>query len=116
MNRLYFGDCLTVMQEHMNLGSVDLIYLDPPFNSNRDYNAIYKDETGRPLPDQIDAFCDLWEMDDERERVLRMMPVLMREAGIDDQAAEFWRLWMNALRHTQHAFWPTCPTWSSGYW
>ena len=101
MNRLYFGDCLTVMQEHMNLGSVDLIYLDPPFNSNRDYNAIYKDETGRPLPDQIDAFCDLWEMDEERERVLRAMPVLMREAGIDDQAAEFWRLWMNALRHTQ---------------
>ena len=101
MNRLYFGDCLTVMQEHMNLGSVDLIYLDPPFNSNRDYNAIYKDETGRPLPDQIDAFCDLWEMDEERERVLRTMPVLMREAGIDDQAAEFWRLWMNALRHTQ---------------
>lgn len=101
MNRLYFGDCLTVMQEHMNLASVDLIYLDPPFNSNRDYNAIYKDETGRPLPDQIDAFCDLWELDEERERVLRTMPVLMREAGIDDRAAEFWRLWMNALRHTQ---------------
>ena len=101
MNRLYYGDCLTVMQEHMNLGSVDLIYLDPPFNSNREYNAIYKDETGRPLPAQIDAFCDMWEMDEERERVLRMMPVLMREAGLDDQAAQFWRLWMNALRHTQ---------------
>ncbi len=101
MNRLYYGDCLTVMQEHMALGSVDLIYLDPPFNSNRAYNAIYKDESGRPLPDQIDAFCDLWEMDEERERVLRTMPVLLREAGVDDRAAEFWRLWMNALRHTQ---------------
>ena len=101
MNRLYYGDCLTVMQEHMNLGSVDLIYLDPPFNSNREYNAIYKDETGRPLPDQMDAFCDMWEMDEERERVLRTMPILMREAGVDDKAAEFWRLWMNALRHTQ---------------
>ena len=101
MNRLYYGDCLTVMQEHMSLGSVDLIYLDPPFNSNREYNAIYKDESGRPLPDQLDAFCDLWEMDEERERALRAMPVLMREAGIDDKAAEFWRLWMNALRHTQ---------------
>ena len=56
MNRLYYGDCLTVMQE-MPLGSVDLIYLDPPFNSNRAYNAIYKDDTGRPLPDQIEAFC-----------------------------------------------------------
>jgi len=101
MNRLFYGDCLTIMRDHMNLGSVDLIYLDPPFNSNREYNAIYKDETGRPLPDQIDAFCDLWEMDQERERVLQAMPVLMREAGIDDKAAEFWRLWMNALRYTQ---------------
>lgn len=100
MNRLYYGDCLTIMAD-MPLGSVDLIYLDPPFNSSRDYNAIYKDETGRPLPDQIQAFCDLWELDAERERALRSMPVLMREAGIEDQAVEFWRLWMNALRGTQ---------------
>ena len=100
MNRLFYGDCLTIMRDHMKLGSVDLIYLDPPFNSNREYNAIYKDETGRPLPDQINAFCDLWELNEERERALRMMPVLMREAGIDDAAVEFWRLWMNALRKT----------------
>ena len=98
---LWYGDCLTVMRDHMNLGSVDMIYLDPPFNSQREYNAIYKDETGRPLPDQIEAFCDLWELDAERERALRTMPVLMREAGIDDEAVEFWRLWMNALRKTQ---------------
>ncbi len=101
MNRLFYGDCLTVMRDHMKLGSVDLIYLDPPFNSQREYNAIYKDETGRPLPDQIEAFCDLWELDEERERALRTMPVLMREAGIEDEAVEFWRLWMNALRGTQ---------------
>ena len=99
MNKLFYGDCITVMED-MKLGSVDLIYLDPPFNSNREYNVIYKDETGRPLPDQIEAFSDLWELDEERERVLRVMPVLMREAGIPDQAAEFWRLWMNALRGT----------------
>ena len=98
--KLWYGDCLTIMRDHMKLGSVDLIYLDPPFNSNREYNAIYKDETGRPLPDQIEAFCDLWELDEERERALRTMPVLMREAGIDDEAVEFWRLWMNALRKT----------------
>lgn len=101
MNRLYYGDCLTVMRDHMKLASVDLIYLDPPFSSQREYNAIYKDETGRPLPDQIEAFRDLWELDEERERALRMMPVLMREAGIVDEVAEFWRLWMNALRGTQ---------------
>ncbi len=100
MNRLYYGDCLTVMQEYMRSNSVDLIYLDPPFNSNREYNQIYKDETGRPLPDQIDAFCDLWTLDEERERAIRAMPVLMREAGIEDSVAAFWRLWMNALRET----------------
>ncbi|MDE0331102.1 MAG: site-specific DNA-methyltransferase [Nitrospinae bacterium] len=83
------------------MGSVDLIYLDPPFQSNRDYNAIYKDETGRPLPDQIEAFCDTWILDSERARVIRAMPVLMRESGLDDSVVEFWRLWMNALRQTQ---------------
>ena len=100
MNRLYYGDCLTIMQD-MKLASVDLIYLDPPFNSNREYNAIYKDETGRLLPDQIEAFCDLWQLDADRERAIRHMPVLMRDAGIEDAVAEFWRLWMDALRRTQ---------------
>jgi len=97
MNSLYYGDCLTIMQG-MKSFSVDLIYLDPPFNSNRDYNAIYKDETGRPLPVQIEAFCDLWTLDEESERAIRTMPVLMREAGIEDETVAFWRLWMNAVR------------------
>ena len=100
MNKLYYGDCLTIMSEWPS-ACVDLIYLDPPFNSNRQYNAIYRDETGRPLPDQIEAFCDMWELDAERERAIRTMPVLMRENGIDDSTVELWRLWMRALRDTQ---------------
>ena len=99
MNRLYYGDCLAVMEE-MPPGSVDLIYLDPPFISGRAYTAIYTDETGRPLPTQIEAFCDTWILDEDRERAIRRMPVLMREAGIDDEVAEFWRLWVKALRKT----------------
>ena len=67
VNRLYYGDCLTILQDETASQSVDLIYLDPPFNSNRGYNAIYKTETGQPLPDQIEAFCDMWELDAERE-------------------------------------------------
>ncbi len=101
MNRLYYGDCLAVMQNQMRAAAVDLIYLDPPFNSNRQYNAIYKDETGRPLPDQIDAFCDLWTLDSKTKRDIRRMPVLMREAGVEDDVVEFWKIWMNALRRTQ---------------
>ena len=99
MNRLYYGDCLTIMQ-NMAKWSVDLIYLDPPFNSNREYNAIYRDETGRPLPDQIEAFNDTWTLDEERERALQHMPILLRETGIDDEVANFWRIWLNALRGT----------------
>ena len=100
MNRLYYGDCLTVMLEWPS-NYVDLIYLAPPFNANRQYTAIYRDETGRPLPDQVEAFCDMWELDPERAQAIRAMPVLMREAGIADEVAEFWRLWLNALRGTQ---------------
>ncbi len=100
-NRLYYGDCLTIMRDHMKSASVDLIYLDPPFNSNRAYNSIYRDETGRPLPDQIEAFCDMWELNKERDRAIRQMPVLMRETGMDIWVAELWKLWMNALRDTQ---------------
>ena len=100
MNQLYYGDCLTVMQREMRANSVDLIYLDPPFNSNRTYNAIYKDETGRPLPDQIEAFCDLWTLDYIRERAIRALPKVMVEHGIDDGVITFWKVWMNALRNT----------------
>ena len=100
MNKLYYGDCLTVMQKEMKSNSVDLIYLDPPFNSNRNYNAIYKDETGRPLPDQIEAFCDLWTLDFERERAIRKMPEFMRSQNIDENVVRFWNVWMKALRET----------------
>ena len=100
MNRLYYGDCLTVMQQEMKVNSVDLIYLDPPFNSNRAYNAIYKDETGHPLPEQIEAFCDLWELDEESERSIRRIPQFMLEEGIDGDVIKFWRTWMDALRYT----------------
>ena len=100
MNKLYYGDCLTIMQE-MPMGSIDLVYLDPPFNSNRDYSAIYKDETGQPLPDQIEAFNDLWTLDVERERAIKYLPVQMRAAGLSDETAEFWRVWLNSMRKTQ---------------
>ena len=99
-NKLYYGDCLTIMQD-LPVNYFDLIYLDPPFNSNRTYNAIYEDEIGRPLPDQIEAFCDTWELTEERERAIRAMPILMRKSGIDDDMVQFWQLWMNALRNTQ---------------
>jgi DNA modification methylase len=100
MNRLYYGDNLTIMQQ-MAKHSVDLIYLDPPFNSQQNYNLLYRTMTGKPVPEQAEAFCDTWEMDAQKEAMARSMPVLMREHGIDNYYVDFWRLWMNALRHTQ---------------
>lgn len=101
MNALYYGDCLTIMRERMTANSVDLIYLDPPFNSKRDYNAIYKDETGRPLPDQIEAFNDTWALDAERMSIIRNMPKLLRQHGIDGHTADFLASFMSGLAHTQ---------------
>lgn len=100
MNKLWYGDNLTIMQG-MAKHSVDLIYLDPPFNSKQNYNLLYKTMTGKPVPEQVEAFCDTWEMDAQKEAIARSMPVLMREHGIDDYYVDFWRLWMQALRHTQ---------------
>ena len=100
MNHLYYGDNLTRMQQ-MPKHSVNLIYLDPPFNSKKNYNLMYKNMTGKPVPEQAEAFCDTWEMDAEKEAIAKTMPVLMREHGVDSYYVDFWRLWMTALRHTQ---------------
>ena len=100
MNKLWYGDNLTIMQG-MKKHSVDLIYLDPPFKSDANYNLLYKTMTGKPVPEQVEAFCDTWEMDAEKEAIARSMPVLMREHGVDDYYVDFWRLWMQALRTSQ---------------
>lgn len=100
MNKLWYGDNLTIMQG-MAKHSVDLIYLDPPFKSDANYNLLYKTMTGKPVPEQVEAFCDTWEMDAQKEAIARSMPVLMREHGVDDYYVDFWRLWMQALRKTQ---------------
>lgn len=101
MNTLYYGDCLTIMREKMTPQSVDLVYLDPPFNSNEDYNAIYKDETGRPLPDQVEAYTDTWELDEARAWTIQQMPVILSEHGVNGHKADFLAAFLNGLKNTQ---------------
>ncbi|SIH65443.1 DNA methylase N-4/N-6 [Mycobacteroides abscessus subsp. abscessus] len=61
VNRLYFGDNLEVLDEHVADESVDLIYLDPPFNSNRNYSVIFgKNRADDESVAQSDAFEDTW--------------------------------------------------------
>ena len=60
LNHLYYGDNLEVLRRHIASESVDLVYLDPPFNSNRSYNVLFKGKTGEESPAQIEAFGDTW--------------------------------------------------------
>ena len=63
MNRLYYGDNLEVLRKYVADESVDLVYLDPPFNSNRSYNVIFNRQAGNSHVDasaQIEAFDDTW--------------------------------------------------------
>lgn len=56
MNTLNYGNNLKVLRRYIADESVDLVYLDPPFNSNRNYNVLFKDETGTEAESQITAF------------------------------------------------------------
>ena len=67
-NRLYFGDNLSILREHVADASVDLIYLDPPFNSNATYNVLFRERSGDESAAQITAFDDTWHWSLESER------------------------------------------------
>ncbi|HEY4359520.1 MAG TPA: DNA methyltransferase [Bryobacteraceae bacterium] len=66
-NKLFFGDNLRILREHVPDESVDLVYLDPPFNSNANYNVLFKEKSGQSSHAQITAFEDTWEWGDEAE-------------------------------------------------
>jgi site-specific DNA-methyltransferase (adenine-specific) len=55
-NQLYYGDNLTVLDDYIKDESVDLIYLDPPFNSRADYNVLFAEKDGTRSSPQITAF------------------------------------------------------------
>jgi site-specific DNA-methyltransferase (adenine-specific) len=59
-NTLYYGDNLDVLRDHVGDESVDLIYLDPPFNSNASYNILFKSPAGAGADASIEAFDDTW--------------------------------------------------------
>ena len=61
MNQLYYGDNLDVLRRHIKDQTVDLVYLDPPFNSNASYNVLFAEKDGSRAAAQIKAFEDTWE-------------------------------------------------------
>jgi DNA modification methylase len=62
-NTLYYGDNLDILRRYLDDESVDLIYLDPPFNSNADYNVLFAEKDGAQAHAQIKAFEDTWTWD-----------------------------------------------------
>ena len=67
-NHLYYGDNLDVLRESIRDESVDLIYLDPPFNSNATYNILFRAPSGEASQARIEAFEDTWHWNDVAER------------------------------------------------
>jgi site-specific DNA-methyltransferase (adenine-specific) len=70
-NKLYFGDNLSILREHVPDESVDLIYLDPPFNSQATYNVLFGEKDGSQSQAQITAFDDTWHWGEDSEQTYR---------------------------------------------
>lgn len=97
-NYLYYGDNLDVLRKHVEDESVDLIYLDPPFKSNADYNVLFAEKDGAPAAAQLVAFEDTWEWNETAAlayheivesggKVSQLMQALMKFLGGSDMMA-----------------------------
>ena len=67
-NTLYYGDNLDILRRYVKDETVDLVYLDPPFNSNATYNVLFAEQNGTRAAAQIKAFEDTWTWDQEAAR------------------------------------------------
>ena len=99
-NTLFYGDNLEILRNHIQDESVDLIYLDPPFNSKADYNILYREPTGEASDAQITAFEDTWRwtteetprtfqeiVDTAPAQVVEMMNAFKAFVGMNDMMA-----------------------------
>jgi DNA modification methylase len=98
MNHLYYGDNLEVLRLHVKDESVDLVYLDPPFKSNQDYNVLFAEKDGTAAAAQFRAFEDTWEWNQDSAgmyeqlvegggRVSDVMQAFRRFLGTNDMLA-----------------------------
>ena len=98
-NVLYYGDNLEVLRKYLPDESVDLVYLDPPFNSKRPYNVLFKESDVHESEAQIEAFVDTWHWNDHTaatfedvarnspEPVARLLASLVQALGHNDVTA-----------------------------
>ena len=85
-NTLYYGDNLEILRRYIADESVDLVYLDPPFNSNASYNVLFKEQSGEQAASQIHAFEDTWTWTMEAELALEAMIVEGGQVSLAMQA------------------------------
>jgi len=90
-NRLYYGDNLDVLRRHVESESVDLVYLDPPFNSNASYNVLFAERDGTQAASQIEAFEDTWKWDEEAARAFEGV---VEAGGKTSQAMQAFRAFL----------------------
>lgn len=87
-NLLYYGDNLDVLRRHFKDESVDLVYLDPPFKSNQDYNVIFAEQNGTRSAAQIKAFEDTWQWD---QGAAEAYEEIVEAGGVVSQAMQAFR-------------------------
>ena len=90
-NQLYYGDNLDVLGRHVADESVDLVYLDPPFNSNADYNVLFAERDGTQAAAQIKVFEDTWRWD---EGAARTYEGVVEAGGLVSQAMQAFRTFL----------------------
>ena len=95
VNTLFYGDNLHILREFVANETVDLVYLDPPFNSNATCNVLFKAPTGEGSPAQIEAFEDTWHRNEAAERAFDEV----LKSGIS-AAAEMLRAMRSFLKET----------------
>jgi DNA modification methylase len=88
-NKLYYGDNLDILRRYVQDDSIDLIYLDPPFNSSQDYNIIFAEQNGSRSAAQVKAFEDTWRWDERAATAYREVVEL---GGNVSQAMQAFRL------------------------
>jgi len=87
-NLLYYGDNLDILRRYIPDESVDLVYLDPPFNSERNYNVIFKNEAGNNTDAQLVAFEDTWHWGPSAEKIYAYLTNTARHEGrVPDQVS-----------------------------
>src|SRR5437763_928638 len=98
VNQLFYGDNLDVLRRHVKDESVNLVYLDPPFKSNQDYNVLFAEKDGTAAAAQFRAFEDTWEWNQDSAamyeqivegggRVSDVMQAFRRFLGTNDMLA-----------------------------